>query len=637
LSWDVAGSAASYEVWRHTTSASNAAERIITVLTNVYSDASALPGTHYYYWIKSVNLYGYAGAFGTPDSGYWESLNVPGAVSAGDGDFTDKIRLTWVSPMRATGCKVYRNLSPSAVNLPVFAVTTGTTFDDTSATPGLTYYYFVQATNAFGSSGLNAAEPGYRKLLPPSGVTATAGSYTDKVRVAGSAVQGATSYSIFRSTESDPVTARIQTSIASRIFDDTAAVEGVIYYYWLRANALPGNSDLSGSVQGYRQLGAPGSLSASAGTYTDKIRLSWSAVASVASYQVWRGTNAAMAGATLLNETGLTSYDDVSSASGAFYYYWILSRKGQVLSGPGPVAAGWRRSLATGSNVRGDFDGDRRWDPAVYQESTGLWSIRYSSQNYATGVFLLGGPGHRPVSGDYDGDGRADLAVYGQSSGIWYARLSASGYGVASMSLGGINKTAVAVDYDGDGKTDPGVYDPVTGAWQAWLSGSGYASAGAALGGAIYAPAPGDYDGDGRADPAVYQARLESSAWVGYWLAYLSGRGYVPVSWNLGGAGFVTASADYDGDSILDSAVYQESTGLWNIKPSSGMVPLMSTMLGGPGFQPAPGDYDGDARADVAVYETATGTWYVYLSASGGALAGTVFGGPGLEPIRAAP
>jgi len=48
----------------------------------------------------------------------------------------------------------------------------------------------------------------------------------------------------------------------------------------------------------------------------------------------------------------------------------------------------------------------------------------------------LGGPGFTVVSGDFDGDGKADPAVYEEASGNWYVAQSSRNYSIATINLG---------------------------------------------------------------------------------------------------------------------------------------------------------------------------------------------------------
>lgn len=66
--------------------------------------------------------------------------------------------------------------------------------------------------------------------------------------------------------------------------------------------------------------------------------------------------------------------------------------------------------------VPGDYDGDGRFDYAIFRPSTGQWFIRNTNGavvwDDGTGPQVWGGPGDIPVPGDYNGDGRHDLALY---------------------------------------------------------------------------------------------------------------------------------------------------------------------------------------------------------------------------------
>jgi hypothetical protein len=51
-----------------------------------------------------------------------------------------------------------------------------------------------------------------------------------------------------------------------------------------------------------------------------------------------------------------------------------------------------------------------------------------SGSNYAAMAINWGGSGYSPVRGDFDGDGRQDLALYQGSSGLWSILLSSTNY-----------------------------------------------------------------------------------------------------------------------------------------------------------------------------------------------------------------
>jgi FG-GAP-like repeat/FG-GAP repeat/Reeler domain len=121
--------------------------------------------------------------------------------------------------------------------------------------------------------------------------------------------------------------------------------------------------------------------------------------------------------------------------------------------------------------MKGDFDGDGKYDAAVYRPSDQIWYIKNSS-NGQMRVDSWGLPSDKFVPGDYDGDGKTDLAVF--RGGIWYIKQSSNGipvyynWGISTDSL-------VPADYDGDGKTDIGVYR--SGTWYVFKSSNSSMSA----------------------------------------------------------------------------------------------------------------------------------------------------------------
>ena len=108
-----------------------------------------------------------------------------------------QVSLTWSAPAsdggsQLTGYKLYRGLSPGGEDLvnPV-GTPSGTTFTDTTAVNGTTYYYVVKASNAVGNSPpSNEASATPVALVPPSSrapssTTSTASRIRCRTRGAG--------------------------------------------------------------------------------------------------------------------------------------------------------------------------------------------------------------------------------------------------------------------------------------------------------------------------------------------------------------------------------------------------------------------------------------------------------------------
>lgn len=115
-----------------------------------------------------------------------------------------------------------------------------------------------------------------------------------------------------------------------------------------------------------------------------------------------------------------------------------------------------------------------------------------------------------------------------------------------------------------------------------------------------------DYDGDGLVDPALYDEN------AGCWAILFSGSGYEWVNASFGGPGCRPVVGDFDGDGKTDLTVYRETTGEWTISLSGSGYQSVMAVLGGSGYLPAPGDYDGDGISEVAVYSPISTQWSIW-------------------------
>ena len=280
-----------------------------------------------------------------------------------------------------------------------------------------------------------------------------------------------------------------------------------------------------------------------------------------------------------------------------------------------------------------DYDGDSKFDPAIYDETNGSWTVLFSSQNYATGTLpMLGSIGWRPAPGDYDGDGKTDIAVMSRT-GTWWMLLSDSAYQPVVINFGvtgagpATDIGPVSADYDGDGITDLAYYEKASGTWGILFSDSGQAVT-VQWGGSGFIPAPADFDGDGKADPCLYQ---EST---GAWYILLSGSGYQEVSAIWGEAGHQAVPADYDNDGRADPCVYNRITGEWQVLLSGSDYTPVFCIWGNADYKPVPGDYDGDGLADPMVYADSMADWAILLSRQGYTDIGLTFGGTNWAAVK---
>jgi cellulose 1,4-beta-cellobiosidase len=164
-------------------------------------------------------------------------------------------------------------------------------------------------------------------LAAPANPAASQGTFSDQVQVSWEAVNGAASYQVFRGVSNDESTAtRIAAGLTATTYDDTSAVPGTLYYYWIRAKNPPDTGDFSTPVSGYVPLAAPANVAAST-SLPHHVAVTWDAVAGASAYKVFRSTANDVTTAVKI-AGGLTtgSFNDTTASQGAVYFYWVRAR-----------------------------------------------------------------------------------------------------------------------------------------------------------------------------------------------------------------------------------------------------------------------------------------------------------------------
>lgn len=682
LSWNLSTNATSYVVYRNTENNATAAG----IITNTSgsqtneNDSTGIPLCPYYYWLKVTNEFGLSGYSASAIG--WSLLAPPSSVSASAGTFANMIRVSWViGSADATAHVIFRSLSPdvsTAVRQSevVYYFMTDTNYDDTAIIRGPDYYYWVAALNNYGTSSLKAASaPGGTIPVTPSDLNATDGTLSNAVQVTWTTSPGATSYTVFRGENYSSPDTQLG-SVLTNYYDDTSALHGFLYYYWVKAGNRHGLSPLSTFNSGWRGMVPPESISADNGTSTREVIVTWSSAPDALSYELWRGTSVDSASASKLANNVTTPYSDQSANPGTVYYYRVKSKRGTYSSAFSESAMGYR-AVGMLDIAVSDFVfvptvfGPLAHPAAVSFKVSNLSAIDmvepnntvqydlYLSQNAIFGggddywiggsavpLPLTAGASTRVVS---PASVRASITIPSGIAGSYYVFIFVnhclpSGWldqnlaNNSALRVGGSIRIASTTalqpvwnDYDGDGKTDFAVYQLAQGGWRFWFSTLGYIATDlTGFGGAGYRAVPRDYDGDGKFDLAVYQSAS------GGWRICLSASDYQMVAVaGVGGAGQSAVPADYDGDGKVDLAVYQAGT--WRLWLSgSGYTEFKFSGLGGAGWRPVPADYDGDGRADPAVYQESAGTWLICFSASGYQKVDVInCGGPGQLPVPA--
>jgi len=160
--------------------------------------------------------------------------DAPTGVSASDGTSTASVAVSWSAATYATGYGIYRYTADNSASASWVGSASGTTYSDTSATPGTLYYYWIKATNTTGSSAFSASDSGYRLLSAPKNMVASEAS-TSAVTVTWGSVTGATHYRVYRAVSASETKTALGGWQEDLAYSDATAVPGTTYFYWVAA------------------------------------------------------------------------------------------------------------------------------------------------------------------------------------------------------------------------------------------------------------------------------------------------------------------------------------------------------------------------------------------------------------------
>lgn len=256
------------------------------------------------------------------DSGSWVKIFVS-TLSAPTGVYattlsTTSIRIAWSASTGATGYKIER--SPNGTSgWSEIGNTTGLYYDNTSLSPGTKYYYRVRAysgtypgtINSDYSSTVNATTT----LSTPTGVYATTLS-SSSIRIAWSAVSGATGYYVDRSPNGSSGWASVGTTTGLYL-DNGSLTDGTLYYYRVYAYTSDATSGYSSNTSEVTTLIAPTLSSATAsGTTSIDLVLTDGGSASESEIRVYISSTSSSSGFARASSSGFTG-DPISANSTA--------------------------------------------------------------------------------------------------------------------------------------------------------------------------------------------------------------------------------------------------------------------------------------------------------------------------------
>ncbi len=244
-------------------------------------------------------------------------------VKLGNSATSGKPMLTWNAVYGATSYRIYRSTSRGS-GYSLLGTTTATSYTNTGAKAGTTYYYKVKAVNSAGESAYSNIVSGRATVTT---LTMGHSSTSGKPQLTWKAVSGAVSYKVYRATAKNGAYTVINTTKALT-YTNVGAALGTTYYYKVEAlNAAGKSLGFSAVVEGKV---AP-VLAVGYSSVSGKPQLTWKAVPGATEYQVYRSTQQ-NSGYSKINTTTATSYVNTGAKAGTTYYYRIVAVKGTAVS-----------------------------------------------------------------------------------------------------------------------------------------------------------------------------------------------------------------------------------------------------------------------------------------------------------------
>ncbi|MCG2660289.1 MAG: hypothetical protein L6437_08600, partial [Kiritimatiellae bacterium] len=448
-------------------------------------------------------------------------VGTPTGLTASAGTDTGGVQLSWQATTNVNHYEVWRANTNILASATLVGTATNLTYYDTTVNPGLKRWYWVRAINDYGGdSAFSIPDSGWRFLPAPTGLTATSGTYTNRVALSWTGSSGAVNYEIWRSIYTNIGLASLLGTVPAAVttYDDTTVEAILTYYYWV-FSCTPDMSTNSDFASGWRAaLLTPSNISASKGTFSSKIRVLWQTVDAAIKYEIWRSTDTNVGNAALIGTVTIRGYDDIqASASHVFYYYWVKAYDAQGCASPySELDSGWLQ-LATPANVAAT-QGTRPYSVRIswnaVENATSYEVVRSSSPGLAAlaqsltestplaavapsliaGIFSLSELTNTFFDDNATFAGASYLYGVRAKNALGNSELSGEAIGWRQVRQA-TTTTQVANDYDGDKLADVVLFNPDYGLWRILCTTLGEFPI--SFGDATCVSVQGDYDDDG--------------------------------------------------------------------------------------------------------------------------------------------
>jgi hypothetical protein len=239
-SWLDGGGATSYDIYFGTDSSPDAGEYKGNITFNNFEPGTLAYNTTYYWRIDSKNsagtTIGVIWQFTTQVEPPAQAIN-PTPINGAANQSID-VDISWSNGGGATNYDVYFGSDPSTDAGEYLGNTESSSYDPGILAYNTTYYWRVDAKNEAGTTpGVTWNLTTKNEFLPsPTQISATDGTYLDRIVISWNSVAGAYYYNLYRATVNDSLVANpIGNWQESRSYSDSNITPGDIYYYWVKA------------------------------------------------------------------------------------------------------------------------------------------------------------------------------------------------------------------------------------------------------------------------------------------------------------------------------------------------------------------------------------------------------------------
>jgi len=286
--------------------------------------------------------------------------SVPTSISASDGTYPDKVRVTWNLVSGANRYEVYRATSQYESYSLIAGNVTSTSYDDTGVSPGQHYWYKVKACNDCGCSGYSSADEGWAQAHTVSTPSTPSGPSSGCVGQSLTFTTGGASCSQGHSVQYrfywDDGT---YSSWSSSTNASHSYFSPGTYRVRAQARCSVDNSVVSDWSSGKTVTisevpSPPTGVNATDGTSSSHVMVSWSATPGAIEYEVWRAE--ALGGPYVLKmgTTSDTFYYDTLAAwtPGKVFWYKVKACNGCGCSDFSEADSGYAGTPAPGTSAK---------------------------------------------------------------------------------------------------------------------------------------------------------------------------------------------------------------------------------------------------------------------------------------------